>query len=749
MSEENLKKENDIFYDPYILNCQPESVERELKEIEISVCLENGEISPDIKKDDIVLQKSFQGMQTVEIQRLSKNILRIKIIGKIINAEIWNIAFGEIVVLQSAIEQGRCDAVAQIKIIHPTLIIDYYKITCKNDYLYIPLKVEATSFRENINKEEINIARILINELLYIDEKHIQLGIKLHGENAVDFIKQKLVHTVITVNPTGLETHLALNSLFKLPPQILTCDLLEKEIENFDYNLSYENGFKGNLRLIYQLETNGYFDKNSFAYISLGGDFAGGTITLLSLEKSICKFEINLLLDVDNGDAFWGMILNGSITFKTGISKTGWGEAFSQKTTHHEILVHDQLGGDGSSDIIDYGNVFSSIETVFSAGSSVADFAVKLAEIFGIKEEKPSIMEEIRNTLNDIKNNLDVLKKEIDDFIKTYENETLFETVKNFDRQVVELSTDSVMFTNSLSEKMDSLKGDVINGDYTVCYNSALVEILPRISNEIISSIKSFLSLSKELTGTVTQTGYDKKPLDCYDALINQRFEWDKDADVFRKKYRAYLGYVFSETYLMICAYYLHIGNETKNMSVVTEAYRSIVDCIQKDVSKISPGKNMEYNLVSGSFMQLCHVGQEDLRSQFSDYINRGIHECERLKPIFSEMQKRVEQRQKPLDNKNKVDRQWNERKAAENIAKAIIRVFGLPTSQESLIMQDLCKEQRSVRGRDVHLDVYGFSFMDCHTKTLLFSGEYRMNSKPIYFTHISRFAEFWYLMQY
>ena len=54
MSEENLKKENDIFYDPYILNCQPESVERELKEIEISVCLENGEISPDIKKDDIV-----------------------------------------------------------------------------------------------------------------------------------------------------------------------------------------------------------------------------------------------------------------------------------------------------------------------------------------------------------------------------------------------------------------------------------------------------------------------------------------------------------------------------------------------------------------------------------------------------------------------------------------------------------------------------------------------------------------------
>ena len=73
MSEENLKKENDIFYDPYILNCQPESVERELKEIEISVCLENGEISPDIKKDDIVLQKSFQGMQTVENQNYWKN----------------------------------------------------------------------------------------------------------------------------------------------------------------------------------------------------------------------------------------------------------------------------------------------------------------------------------------------------------------------------------------------------------------------------------------------------------------------------------------------------------------------------------------------------------------------------------------------------------------------------------------------------------------------------------------------------
>lgn len=61
MSEENLKKENDIFYDPYILNCQPESVERELKEIEISVCLENGEISPDIKKTTSFFKNLFRG----------------------------------------------------------------------------------------------------------------------------------------------------------------------------------------------------------------------------------------------------------------------------------------------------------------------------------------------------------------------------------------------------------------------------------------------------------------------------------------------------------------------------------------------------------------------------------------------------------------------------------------------------------------------------------------------------------------
>lgn len=446
----------------------------------------------------------------------------------------------------------------------------------------------------------------------------------------------------------------------------LNCTELLKELSDFDENLSYEDGYQGNLYLMYKLVSNQVFHSDLKEYVKLSGDFLDCLCNANRVNEHTALIQIVVPIHTYTSDSFWGLILNGGITLKKGFASSDDKEA-EEVSINAEVLLHDQKGG--FADIVSkvsgfatkYSSVISGVGTAVSVVSGIFDIGVKFAELVGWKESTESILKDIRGEIQELKTIccevLDVsyeiidevkkLSRQVEDISAKLEFEQFQRVKDRFGDYVVQDMSELNNFNNLCDDfdryLRDALKAEFLNlgrfnsNDVNDAFSDTNIlesEILSKLQiefdstefqtmfrNALITTARAYQGT--HINGNTLYLSYQsllnkiyninigrEKLLENCDGYINTLYNWDEEANPYREAFRYYVGNIILRTYVMMKAIYSIDDNNKTNSKALDESYAKATQYINDHPSKVKIHKDTEakYNLVFNSFVKVKEI---------------------------------------------------------------------------------------------------------------------------------------------
>lgn len=590
------------------LYCDKENIESYLENIILQLRLEKGFFHDSITDSDIVFGEAFGDLQISSLI-LKEDCLNLELTGKIKPADPWSLTYGTITVLKSGILDGTEDAAILIDVVTPGLRICYAEMKQEGNHIIIPVTIQKGEFTEVSN---IDFGDIRIEDIEYVDNSTINIHVLCNEEENFESMIDSLPEAIIKISQKTRGEELNLETVFSVPKKYVDFEFLYKDLENFDENSEYENGYTGILTLGFRFSINGIFENNLCDYVKLNDNFAGGSIRLKSLDRNVCEIELLIALEADNSDDFFGMILNGSIVLEKGFAYTEWGTPFPESVYLHEVMLHDQLGG--ASEVwneisvftSEYAETFSSIGKMVSSVSSLLDFSIKFAELVGWKESMSSVLKDIRNELGELKGISQETLATVNWIKNKMIEDTHYSVISNFNVELENLNSSCTQFFNIIHDNMELLETHSSDEEISAAFQKGIDVVMERYGARLEVLINSYNLLMKKLTGTLTGLPQEINPFHAADILINEQFNWDIEALPLRNLYRSYVGSVLTRGYLLLKAMSLTIKNNHSNVEYLDRTYSSItsyIDSHQSDEKRRNDSS--AYNLVLGKYVYL------------------------------------------------------------------------------------------------------------------------------------------------
>lgn len=546
-----------------------------------------------LKKDDISLQAGFECMH-IESIKSSEHTVYITLVGKLDSPQLGSINYGRILIKSSGMIDSVEDESVDIQIVEPKIVIQYDQIVFYQNQMSIPIIFDGISVKDNITSSDILFENFKVIGIDIINRQRINIHVESKKSKAA-FLNE-MDHSVLKINKDLLAKEIDNEIVFVLPKVNVNCSQKFLELENFDYNLSYENGYKGVLHIRYFLEANSPFNIELSKYILLKNDFKDASFKVSNIDQNTCEIDMYINIDVDNGDAFWGMILNGNIIFKAGFLSNEILD-INNYELDLEVLLHDQHGGaveDVLAFISNHEKAIGGLSNIVSGVATVISIGETIAELTGLKESIGSNIDFMKSELESIKNTCIQINDRLDAMNKEYYSDKIISKVDKFNVSLRKMNEHIDIFFDYYTYEYNQIGN----------HEQALAKTWTDVDRyDYFDNFQDIVSLLQGLDSLSTI-----KPVAAFDNFVNGMYVWDSDAYPERKAYRVYIKETLDKSILMLAAIVKCNSGYKTTYDKYKKSYEEAINYLQKNEtveqkSKIVNGRTAAYNLVTGSYL--------------------------------------------------------------------------------------------------------------------------------------------------
>ncbi len=570
------------------------------KDPELTLTLDSGFFSEEVKPEQISLAGSFSDME-VEKATPKSNKLELKLKGEIETPEGQGVYVDGIIgVNPSAMENERSSASVRVPIQQSLITFNADKMTVSGSTVTVPLTVIGEEDLDNIKSENI---RFFSDDSADEDEQPQErpavtvTGVEKAGENSLN----------VTMNVEGAtDKNSAAEALDNRTVQLGdTTFLANFQPASIYPKLDYVEQDGDNLKLgLVVTAQNGAFDSKLTAeQISFDGDLEDAKVVSIERENAT---SANLTFTIPaNGQTKEKFTYEGAVIFKAGALVNPWGDKTSAPTEYVRQYSQDTVGR-GFETYMALTSVFGKANIAVMAATAGLTIAMIVLQTTGAVKTANEQLLDINEQIN---KNLDATFETIDknrNLIDEIQDVMILKSVSDFNLKLAMLNTYCLKFQHYFKPGMIKLLGfdkvEPVNNSDSAAVKAKKLKKIKEISQAVFEAENSrddeTAHIFRDFFNTYTtmrnyynsvcavlKTSGDSNPINAYSKLLARTTNFDTIAYTLRNQYIDSIRATMLVGYSNIFLFNLR---STTIKSDATVKMRAVASTAEEDFNAIS-----------------------------------------------------------------------------------------------------------------------------------------------------------------